>query len=120
MKNGMFILWHILSTLFRLLLPGGARSIVAENATLRRQLLILSRKQQRSSNLKPEDRFFLGWCVDHLSFQRIIKNAVIIKPATILCFHKASKEGSTSYFTVNAKPTPPPDFLHTSNSFCLE
>lgn len=79
-------------TLFRLLLPGGAKSIVAKNTALRRQLLILSRKQKRSTNLKVEDRFLLDLYPEALSFQRIIKNSVIQKPATILHFQKALKE----------------------------
>ncbi|WNO10627.1 integrase core domain-containing protein [Teredinibacter sp. KSP-S5-2] len=92
MRIWLFSFWSVLTTVFKSLLPSGAKAIVAENITLRKQLLVLSRKHKRAPNLTPEDRFILGWCAQYLSFQRIIKNAIILKPATILRFHKALKE----------------------------
>ena len=91
MKNWL-LLWHILTTTFRLLIPGGTRTIIAENIALRRQLLILSRKQKSSPNLQTSDRFTFAWCAEYLSPQKLLKNALIIKPETILKFHKHLKE----------------------------
>ena len=92
MKNLLPIIWHIFTTLFRLLTPNGTKAIIAENIALRRQLLILSRKHKRSPNLTTSDRFIFAWCAGNLSVQRIIKNVIIIKPATILKFHRYPKE----------------------------
>lgn len=87
MKNGALIIFQILSTLFRVLLPRGTRALVAENIALKHQLLVLNRNQKRTT-LQTEDRFTLGWCAENLSLNRLAKVAITIKPATILRFHR--------------------------------
>ncbi|WNO08947.1 integrase core domain-containing protein [Teredinibacter sp. KSP-S5-2] len=99
----------MLTTLFRFLVPRKTRSIVTENILLRQQLLILSRKQKRCPNLKTEDRFVFSLCAEFLSLQRITKNAVLLKPATILRFHTALKNKKyKSLYTAKTKAKPGP------------
>jgi len=53
---------HFVVTLARFLRPGGVRSVVAESALLKHQLLILNRSRQRSPNLRSSDRVVAGLC----------------------------------------------------------
>jgi hypothetical protein len=43
---------HLIATIAKLLLPGGARSIVSESLLLKHQLLILNRSRARAPNLR--------------------------------------------------------------------
>jgi putative transposase len=89
MKNYIILIWHILTTIAKLLKPGGAREIVAENIVLKQQLMVLTRSKKRSPKLTSSDRFILGLWSLFLSPTRIPKCAVILKPSTLLKFHKA-------------------------------
>ena len=73
----------------QLLKPGGVKSIVAENITLRNQLIVLARKQKRSPRLSAIDRILFGILGSMISVKRLLRIAIAIKPATILKFHKA-------------------------------
>jgi len=72
-----------------LLKPKGAKSLAAENIALRQQLLILKRKHRRSPKLTCWDRLIFSACMIFVNPKRILKAAIIIKPATLLKFHKA-------------------------------
>jgi hypothetical protein len=54
---------HLLTTVARLVGPGGARSVVAESVLLKQQLLILNRSPKRAPNLRLTDRVIAGVCV---------------------------------------------------------
>ena len=56
----MILLIHVIVTMARLAGPGGLRSVVAESALLRHQLLILNRGRQRAPNLRATDRITAG------------------------------------------------------------
>src|SRR6266566_3990798 len=56
MRHLVVLFIHFLSTLVRLLAPGGVRSIVAESLLLKHQLLIVNRSRQRSPHLCAWDR----------------------------------------------------------------
>lgn len=86
-----FILSFIL-ILIKMLRPGGMRKVAAENIALRQQLLVVSRKQKRSPKLLTTDRFIFGFLSFFISSTRLSKIAIIVKPATILKFHKALVE----------------------------
>ena len=62
MHDLVILLVHIITTLARLLGPGGTRSVVAESVLLKQQLLILNRSRHRSPNLRVSDRVVAG-CV---------------------------------------------------------
>jgi hypothetical protein len=82
------LLIHLLTTVARLLRPGGARSLVAESLLLRQQLLILNRGRQRAPNLKLADRLIAALCCGWISSARLRRFAIVLKPATLLAFHR--------------------------------
>ncbi len=92
MRHVLFILLHLLSKMGKLLRPGGAKSLVAENILLKQQLLILRRSRRRAPNLRSVDRVLFGFCSQLLSPRRLLRTAIILKPATLLRFHRAFKD----------------------------
>jgi len=88
MKFLEFILTLITISL-RMIKPGGIRAIAAENIALRKQLILFSRQQKRSPNLSTLDRILFGFLASMITLHRLSKIAIIIKPATLLKFHKA-------------------------------
>ena len=89
MRVIFLLLVHLLTTLARMLNPGGARAIVAESLLLKQQLLVVSRNRQRAPNLEPIDRFLLGFLVLFLRPHRIARAAIVVRPSTLLRFHQA-------------------------------
>lgn len=51
MRTLLMLLVHLVATVARLIGPGGAKAIVAENLLLNQQLLVLSRSRQRAPRL---------------------------------------------------------------------
>src|SRR5258707_11799690 len=92
MPHVLLILLHLLSKLGKLIRPGGAKSLVAENIVLKQQLLILRRSRRRAPNLRSADRVLFGLCSQLLSPRRLLRSAIILKPATLLRFHRAFKD----------------------------
>ena len=89
MRSLLLLLIDALATLARLLGPGGFRSVVAENLLLKHQLFVLNRSRRRAPALSPMDRFTMGWLTLFLAPRRILRAAVVVKPSTLLKFHKA-------------------------------
>ena len=89
MKDMLLLLVHLLTTIAKLLGPGGAKAVVADSLLLKQQLLIINRSRQRSPNLLVHDRFLLGLWSLFLTPRRILRAAIIIRPSTLLNFHKA-------------------------------
>jgi len=79
----------IFSAIAVFLRPGGVKGLVAENLLLKQQLLIIKRSRRRAPNLLSVDRFLFGLWSLFLNPSRISKVAVIIRPSTILSFHRA-------------------------------
>lgn len=79
--------------LIRLLLVSskhnGAKTLAAENMLLRQQLVVVRRKYKRAPNLTIYDRMIFSLCGAMIKPTRLVKTAIIIKPSTILAFHKA-------------------------------
>jgi len=92
MKDVIYLLFHLFTTLTKLIRPGGRRTVIAENLLLKQQLIIHSRSRQRAPNLSTQDRTVLGFLSLFLNSQRLIRSAIIIKPSTLLAFHKALKK----------------------------
>jgi putative transposase len=67
----------------------GVRAVAAESLILRHQLLISNRSWQRAPNLTSIDRFVLDLTTLFVSPRRIPKLGALIKPATLINFHKA-------------------------------
>ena len=89
MRNLIVLLIHFLSTLARLLGPGGVRSLVAESLLLRHQLLIVNRSRRRSPNLRVSDRILAGLLALLVRPTRLLRSAIVLKPSTLLGLHKA-------------------------------
>ena len=87
MKDLLLILAHLLTTLAKLLGPGGAKAIVADSLLMKQQLLIINRSRRRAPNLTPVDRMLLGFWSLFLSSHHIQRAAVILKPTTLFKFH---------------------------------
>jgi transposase InsO family protein len=92
MKNLFLIFAHTPAAIARLLRPGGARALVAENLLLKQQILIINRSRLRAPNLSLLDRLFFGFLATHLGPRRTSQSAITIKSSTILGFHRALKK----------------------------
>ena len=92
MKDPLILLFHLLITIAKLLGPGGAKAVVAENLLMKQQLLIVNRSRQRAPNLSALDRFLFGFWSLLLDLRRIRRAAVIIRPSTLLKFHSLLKQ----------------------------
>jgi hypothetical protein len=83
------LLLHLVATVARLAGPGGAQAVVAESMLVKHQLLILNRSRKRSPNLRPADRVVAGLCAVFMRPSRLIRSAIVFKPATLLHLHRA-------------------------------
>ena len=92
MKEVFYLLFHLLTTLAKLIRPGGSRTVIAENLLLKQQLIIHSRARERAPNLSTQDRALLGFWSLFLNPRRLVRSAIIIKPSTLLQFHNALKK----------------------------
>ena len=70
----------------------GIRAVLAENFLLKRQLLVMRRSRRRAPNLRTADRLLLGFYSQFLSPRRLLRAAIILKPATLLRFHRGFKD----------------------------
>lgn len=92
MRDVIYLLFHLLTTLAKLIRPGGSRTVIAENLLLKQQLIIHRRSRQRAPNLSTQDRALLGFWSLFMNPRRIVRSAIIIKPSTLLSFHNALKK----------------------------
>src|ERR1035437_1555663 len=91
MRDLVILFVHVMTTLARLLGPGGIRSVVAESVLVKHQLLILNRSRQRSPNLRTSDRLVAGLCALLINPARLIRSAIVLKPSTLLSLHQAPR-----------------------------
>jgi hypothetical protein len=80
---------QLIVTLAKLARPGGVRSVIAESLLLKHQLIISGRSRRRAPPLTTIDRFVLGLMILFVRPRRVAKLAAILKPATLIRFHKA-------------------------------
>jgi len=92
MEDMLVLLVHLLTTIAKLLGPGGARDIVADSLLMKQQLLVISRSRKRAPKLSATERFLLGFWSLFLSPHHIRRSAIIIRPSTLLRFHEALKK----------------------------
>jgi putative transposase len=92
MKDLLPLLAHLLTTIAKLLGPGGARAVVADSLLMKQQLLIINRTRKRAPNLSTLDRFLLGFWSLFLNPRHILRAAVIIRPSTLLKFYNLLKQ----------------------------
>lgn len=109
MKATALLLIHLLALIGKLLGPSGVKAIIAENLILKQQLIVVGRTRRKAPNLKLSDRIIFGWLSSLVAPQRVYKSAVIIKPATILKFHRALvKRKYRQLFSLNSYGKPGP------------
>jgi len=89
MRELFILIAHLLVTLAKLARPGGLGGVAAESLAVKQQLLIMSRAQRRAPKLTSWDRLVLGVCALFVLPKRLSKMAVILKPSTLLGFHRA-------------------------------
>ena len=92
MKDLIILLVHLLTTIAKLLGPGGAKTIIADSLLMKHQFLIINRTRRRAPNLTALDRFLLGFWSLFLNPRHIQRVAVIMRPSTLLKFHHLLKQ----------------------------
>ena len=101
------LLIHFATTVFKLLKPGGVKVVMAETIVMKQQLIIMNRRRKRVPSLKTSDRFLFGALAMLIGERRLQIVAVILKPATVLAFHKALVKRKYSVLYSNrVKETP--------------
>jgi hypothetical protein len=88
MRDLGILIVHLLTTVAKLVGPGGARAVVAESLLLKHQLLVLNRSRRRAPNLRPMDRILAGLCALLICPSRIARCAVVLRPSTLLRLHQ--------------------------------
>src|SRR5215831_5243190 len=89
MRDLIILLVHAITTLMRVVRPGGVRAVVAESVLAKHQLLILNRSRRRAPNLRIRDRLIDGFCSLWIKPGRLRRVAIAFKPSTFLNFHRA-------------------------------
>ncbi len=89
MKTLILLSIHFVVLIFKLLKPGGLKTVAAENLAIRQQLIISNKTRYRSPPLTTLERFLFGLWAMLISENRINKVFITIKPATSLKFHQA-------------------------------
>ncbi len=92
MRDLAILFIHLLVTTARLFGPGGGRSVVAESLPVKYQLLVLNRSRARAPSLRPMDRVIVGLCAILMRPARLLRSVIILKPSTVLSFHRALVE----------------------------
>jgi len=83
MRDLAILFVHLLTTIARLMCPGGARAVVAESLLLKHQLVVLNRGRKRATNLRPMDRVMVGLCTLFIHPSRLLRVAVVLRPSTL-------------------------------------
>jgi hypothetical protein len=76
MKDMVILFIHLLNTTAKLLGPGGAKAVIAENLLLKQQLLVVTQSRRRAPNLSNTDQFLMGFWSLFLQSGHISKVAV--------------------------------------------
>ena len=83
------LLIHFFVSAVKLLKPGGVKVVMAETMAMKHRLIVMNRGKKRSPKLATSDRFLFGILAIFIDGSRLKKIAVIIKPTTIVAFHKS-------------------------------
>ena len=102
MKDLLILLAHLLTTIAKLMGPGGARTVVADSLLMKRQLLVINRSRRRAPDLSALDRFLFGFWSLFLQPNRIQRAAVINRPSALLKFHDLLKKHTPAAVLIQA------------------
>ena len=89
MRKFFILMAQLLVTIARLMKPGGAKAVMAENLLLKQQLLVACRTRHRTPRLSALGRLGLGFWSLFLTARRRARAAILLKPSTLLRFHAA-------------------------------
>ena len=78
MRDVVILFVHLIVTSVRLIRPGGLRSVVAESALLKYQLMILNRGRKRAPNLRAADCVIAGLCTLFMHPTRVLRSAIVL------------------------------------------
>ncbi|MGO8696641.1 MAG: integrase core domain-containing protein [Limisphaerales bacterium] len=92
MKVAIVLFMHLFVQVAMLLRPGGCKALVAENLLLKHQLLVLRRSRSHAPRLRPADRLLFGLWTLFLNPRRLLRAAVVLKPSTLLRFHRGLRD----------------------------
>ena len=83
--------------------------MVAESVFVKHQLLILNRSRRRAPDLRVADRIVAGVCALLMRPGRLIRSAIVLRPASLLRLHRALRQRKYRQLfssTVPEKPGP--------------
>ena len=89
MRDLIILFVHVITTVVRLVRPGGVRAVIAESVLTKHQLLILNRSRRRGPNLRSLDRLIAGFCSLWIRPTRLRRVVIAFRPSTFLNFHRA-------------------------------
>ena len=89
MGNLLLALLHVVVMAARLCGPGGVRAVIAGNLLLKQQLIVLRRARRRAPKLSVSDRLLFGFESLFVTPGRIRQLAIVLRPSTLLAFHRA-------------------------------
>jgi len=107
MREVAVLVVHAVATVVRLARPGGARAVVAESLLLKQQLLILNRSRNRSPRLRLCDRVVAGLCTLLMRPSRVARVGIVLKPSSLLRFHRALTTRKYRRLFSSTAPTKP-------------
>jgi hypothetical protein len=128
MKDLLLLLAHLLSTIAKLLGPGGAKTVVAQSLLMKQQLLIVNRSRRRAPRPSAFDRFQLGFwplflgnatssappsSFDHRHFSSFTPSS---RSENIGCSIRLPVEQNQDPKVRHPKRCPKPRFLSTCNA----
>jgi transposase InsO family protein len=91
MRTLLVLAIHLVTSIAKLLGPGGARGLLAETLLVKHQLLVINRARHRAPNLTSCDRVLMGLWSLFMKPDRIRKAAAALSPVTLFRFHEALK-----------------------------
>ncbi len=105
--NWIRLTFYFITLLIKLSRPGGKKSVIAENISLRQQLIASTRGRKRAPKLTLSDRILFGFIASFIYPKRLSKIAIALKPATLLKFHKALVKRKYHLLFSNKSPRKP-------------
>ena len=92
MRDLIVLFVHVITTVVRVLRPGGVRAVIAESVLAKHQLLILNRSRRRAPNLRTRDRLIAGFCSLWIRPTRLHRVAIAFRPSTFLNLSRRKAE----------------------------
>jgi hypothetical protein len=86
MRHLVILAVDLISTVLRLVRPGGVRAIVAESVLAKHQLLIPNRSRRRAPSFCILDRLIVGFCSFWIKPSQFHRVAIAFRRSTLLNF----------------------------------